>query len=197
MKQDGCLLSQRDIWSSCWCVLSGVSGLWEEDSDTAAAAEWNQWWMACQNGPRCRPRRLCWQAQLSHLAFSISRANRGSCWPQMWHVNIAPVIAHLSTSHSQRARFHSPVIERKLAVMDKHKKKPRQCKHFTVVSYRFPTRKVLTGKNCWWLKTIRNIYIRAHFGCGQLILFWNIDLMLYNIFFSLVISLENSITMGF
>lgn len=111
VKQDGCLVSQRDIWSSCWCVLSGVSGLWEGDSDTAVAAEWNQWWMTCQNGPRCLPRRLCWQAQLSRLTFSISRANRGSCWPQMWHVNIAPVIAHLSTSHSQRAGFRSLIIE--------------------------------------------------------------------------------------
>lgn len=99
VKLDGCLLSRSDIWSSCWCVLSRVSGLREGDGDTAVAAEWNRWWMTCQNEPCRLHRRLYWQPQLLHLPFSISKANRGSCRPQMGHVNIAPVIAHLSTSH--------------------------------------------------------------------------------------------------
>lgn len=99
----------------------------QRDSDTAVAAEWNQWWMTCQNGPRCLHRRLYWQAQLSHLTFSISRANHRSCWPQMWHMNIAPVIAHLSTSHSQRAAFTQLRCWMKLVVKDKGK---RSISHF-------------------------------------------------------------------
>lgn len=109
-KQAASLLSQRYL-INLLRVLSGVSVLWERSSDTAVAAKWNQWWMTCQNGPRRLPRRLCWQPQLSHLTFGISRANRGSCWPQMWHMNIAPVIAHLSLSLSQRTHFRSHIIK--------------------------------------------------------------------------------------
>lgn len=68
------------------------------DSDTAAAAEWNQWWMTCQKGPHCLAWRLYWQAHLSHLAFGINGANPRSSEPWMGCMNIAPLIAHLSPS---------------------------------------------------------------------------------------------------
>lgn len=94
-----CHRSGRDIWPSS-CVSSVRSVVCERDGDTSAAVKWKRWWMTCQNGPRRLPRRLRWQAQGSRLTFSINRANRGSRWPQTWHMNIASVIAHLSMSDS-------------------------------------------------------------------------------------------------
>lgn len=116
VNQDSCLFSQSDIWSSCWCIFSGVSGLWgggKGDSDTAVAAEWNQWWMTCQTRPRCLLRRLYWQAHFSNLTVWISRANPRSCWLQMLYVNITLVIAHLSTSHL-KAGFCSRIKKQNL-----------------------------------------------------------------------------------
>lgn len=151
VKQAGCLWFSGDIWSSCWCVLSGVSSMWEGDSDTAVAAEWNQWWMTCQNGPCWLSRRLYWQAQLLHLKFSISWANRGSCRPQMWHVKIRSVIAHLSMSHSQITRLY---FWMNLDVKHEYKKRnwiptKGSVKHVSLIKNCLKV--LITEKCCWCL----------------------------------------------
>lgn len=43
-------------------------------------------------------------------------------------MNIAPVIAHLSMSHTQRTHFRSHVMKIKLAVMGKYKKEADEIK---------------------------------------------------------------------
>lgn len=75
-----CKWSSRGLLSLIFDPPAGVSSaglasacvLWY--SGTAAAAERNRWWMMCQNGQCCLPRRLYQQARILSLTFSALRA---------------------------------------------------------------------------------------------------------------------------
>lgn len=90
--------SQRDIWATS-CVSSVRSVVCEK-------GQWHNIRQSSGNGDGrlVRTERAAFRGgcvdglSRSRLAFSISKANRGSRRPQTWHVNIAPVIAHLSVS---------------------------------------------------------------------------------------------------
>lgn len=102
------LVAERDL-----IVLLSVSSVRSAFSRRGGATllrPWNRTTNRC-DGSAGRGA-ACWQPRLLALqpciVPGISGANRGSFVPQTRHTNIAPVIAHLSLSRSQRNTYPPP-----------------------------------------------------------------------------------------